>query len=63
MLTEEVNMLMSENTCALVDLFDKAVSCQEGARRNTVKTRSQPYDKTQKCKFDVTRCQKMKCSL
>ena len=35
-------MFMSENTCALVDLFDKAVSCQEGARPNTVKTRSQP---------------------
>ena len=30
MLTEEVSMFMSENTCALVDLFDKAVSCQEG---------------------------------
>ena len=56
-------MLMSENTCALVDLFDKAVSCQEGARRNTVKTRSQPYEETQKCRFDVTRCQRMKCSL
>ena len=28
---------MSENICALVDLFDKAVS--EGMRPNTVKTR------------------------
>ena len=63
MLTEEVSMFMSENTCALVDLFDKAVSCQEGARPNAVKTRSQPYDKTEKCRFDVTRCQGMKCSL
>ena len=43
MLTEEVSMFMSENTCALVDLFDKAVNCQEGARPNRVKTRSQPY--------------------
>ena len=42
MLTEEVSMFMSENTCALVDLFGKAVSCQEGAKPNTVKTRSQP---------------------
>ena len=65
MLTEKVSMFMSENTCAcaLVDLFDKAVSCQEGARPNTVKTRLQPYDETQKCRFDVTRCQRMKCSL
>ena len=59
----QYSMFMSENTRALVDLFDKAVSCQEGARANTVKTRSQPYDETQKCRFDVTRCQRMKCSL
>ena len=44
MLKEEVSMFMSENTCALVDLFHKAVA--EGARPNTVKTRSQPYDET-----------------
>ena len=31
---------MSQNICALVDLFDKAVA--EGARPNTVKTRSEP---------------------
>ena len=37
MLKEEVSMFMS-------DLFDKAVS--EGARPNTVKTRSQPNDET-----------------
>ena len=30
--------------CALGDVFDKAVA--EGARPNTVKTRSEPYDKT-----------------
>ena len=35
MLKEEVSMFISENTCALVDLFDKTVSCQEGARPNT----------------------------
>ena len=37
-------MFMSQNICALVDLFDKAVA--EGARPNTVKTRSEPYDET-----------------
>ena len=37
-------MCLSENVFALVDLFDKAVA--EGARLNTVKTRSQPYDET-----------------
>ena len=31
---------MSQNICALVDLYDKAVA--EGARPNTVKTRSEP---------------------
>ena len=31
---------MSQNICALVDLFDKAFA--EGARPNTVKTRSEP---------------------
>ena len=31
---KEVSMVMSENTCALVDLFDKAVA--ERARPNTV---------------------------
>ena len=31
---------MSQNICTLVDLFDKAVA--EGARPNTVKTRSEP---------------------
>ena len=36
---------MSQNICTLVDLFDKAVA--EGARPNTVKTRSEPYDKTE----------------
>ena len=46
MLKEEVSMFMSENICALVDLFDKAVA--EGARPNTVKTRSQPFDETWK---------------
>ena len=35
---------MSENICALVNLFDKAVA--EGMRPNTVNTRSQPYDET-----------------
>ena len=35
-------MFMSLNVCALVDLFDKAVA--KGARSNTVKTRSEPYD-------------------
>ena len=34
MLKDEVSMFISENTCALVDLFDKTVSCQE-ARPNT----------------------------
>ena len=64
MLKDEVSMFMSENTCALVDLFDKTVSCQEGLDQ-TLKMRSQPYDKTKKCRFDVTRCQteRMKCSL
>ena len=38
----QFSMFMSENICALVDLFDKAVA--EGERPNTVKTRSQPYD-------------------
>ena len=37
---------MSQNICALVDLFDKAVA--EGARTNTVKTRSEVDDETQK---------------
>ena len=37
-------MLMGENICALVDFFSKAVA--EGAKRNTVKTRSEPYDET-----------------
>ena len=40
----QFSVFMSENICALVDLFDKAVA--EGARPNTVKTRSQPYDGT-----------------
>ena len=40
----QFSMFMSENICALVDLFDKAVA--EGARPNTVKTRSEPYDET-----------------
>ena len=31
---------MSQNICALVDLFDKTVA--EGARPSTVKTRSDP---------------------
>ena len=35
-------MFMSENICALVDLFDKAVA--EGARPNNVKTRWEAYD-------------------
>ena len=35
---------MSQNICALVDLFDKAVV--EGARPNTVKTRSEPDEET-----------------
>ena len=35
---------MSQNICALVDLFDKAV--KEGARPNTVKTRSEVDDET-----------------
>ena len=35
---------MSQNICALVDLFDKAVA--EGARPKTVKTRSEPYNET-----------------
>ena len=34
----QFSMFMSENICALVDLFDKAVA--EGARPNTMKTRS-----------------------
>ena len=38
----QFSMFMSGNICALVDLFDKAVA--EGARQNTVKTRSEPYD-------------------
>ena len=33
------------NICTLFDLFDKAVA--EGARPNTVKTRSEPYDETE----------------
>ena len=36
-------MFMSQNICALVDLFDKAVA--EGVRPNTVKTKSEPYNK------------------
>ena len=36
---------MSQNICALVDLLDKAVA--EGARPNTVKTRSEPDDETE----------------
>ena len=35
--------------CALVDLFDKAVA--EGARPNTVKTRSEPCDETKKYRY------------
>ena len=37
---------MSQNILCLVDLFDKAVA--EGARPNTVKTRSEPDNETQK---------------
>ena len=37
---------MSQNICALVDLFDKAVA--EGARPNTVKTRSEGDDERDK---------------
>ena len=40
----QFSMFMSQNICALVDLFDKAVA--EGATPNTVKTRSEPYDNT-----------------
>ena len=43
---------MSQNICVLVDLFDKAVA--EGARPNTVKTRSEPYDETYKYSQPVT---------
>ena len=43
MLKEEVGSYES-NICALVDLFDKAVA--EGARPNTVKTRSEVVDET-----------------
>ena len=35
---------MSQNICALVDLFDKAVA--EGERPNTVKMRSEVVDET-----------------
>ena len=35
---------MSENICALVELFDKAFA--EGARQ-TLKTRSEPHDETE----------------
>ena len=35
---------MSQNICALVDLFDKAVAKE--ARPNTVKTRSEVVDET-----------------
>ena len=35
---------MGQIICALVDLFDKAVA--EGARPNTVKTRSEVVDET-----------------
>ena len=40
----EFSMFMSENICALFDLFDKAVT--EGVRANTVKTWSKPFDET-----------------
>ena len=42
MLKEEAgnSVRLSQNICALVDLFDKAVAV--GARPNTVKTRSEP---------------------
>ena len=40
----QFSMFMSKIICALVDLSDKAVT--EGARRNTVKTRSESYDET-----------------
>ena len=36
---------MSQNICTLVVLFDRAVA--EGARPNTVKTRSEPYGETE----------------
>ena len=35
---------MSQNICALADLFDKAVA--EGVTPNTVKTRSEVVDET-----------------
>ena len=38
-------MFMTQNICAPVDIFDKAVA--EGATPNTVKTRSEPYDDRQ----------------
>ena len=43
MLKEEVGSYESKHLC-LVDLFDKSVA--EGARPNTVKTRSEPDDET-----------------
>ena len=42
--SRQFSVFMSENICALVDLFDKAVA--EGARPNTMKTRSEPCDET-----------------
>ena len=45
MLKKDSQTVMSQNICALVDLFDKAVA--EGARPNTVKTRREPYDETE----------------
>ena len=46
----QFSMFMSENICALVDLFDKAVAGGGGGggeRFYTVKTRSEPYDETE----------------